>query len=159
MTSAYALYQDVTDQVYLRLINDLVDNEDWFGLVWQDSLAFDRSARAVFPRLKPYRLSHTRTHRWPGTQGQMATVTTYRATSRIIDFLLQPARLFGWQCPKYPEDLFFGSDTDGLALATVAHDDSGWLFRKRYASIIGPAALNNEEALTRRECKFFEWPV
>ena len=88
-----------------------------------------------------------------------ATVIKYLASKRARQFLREPGSLFAWLHPDLPEDLFFGSERSGLAMASVSHEREAWLLRKRYASIVGRSLRLEKVALPGEDLEIIECEV
>lgn len=144
LRTAYLLERELPEDVYQRLILEMVDHEDWFGLFWYQ-VAPDAGARAVWRRLKPLQIEHRRVEIAPG---HGYTVITYRASRKALPFLLDVKDIFSWRHPDLPEDLFFGSDKHGVALVSKALHREAWLLRRRYVSFVGRAVTLEKQRLS-----------
>ena len=150
--------QNLHRRGYEALLHDLIRHEDWFGLVWRDSCK--AGPGTLEETLAPLLLEERWTDRWPGTRigppiGTPDTQTkkfwtrvcTYHADERALEPLLAVESLFHWCQPDWPEDLFFGSDRHGIALATIAHEGDACLLRQRAAAAIGQIVTLERELL------------
>ena len=145
----YSLPASMSREVYESLVTGLLDQEEWFGLVWRST----PKASAISSGLAPLEFERRRTDRWPGTQliGHQATVVRYRASPEALPHLLSVNSLYDWFGSDLPEDLFFGSNSWQLALVSVAHEREAWLLKRRSASLLGQKITLTRESYSDRD--------
>src|SRR5262245_50166052 len=157
---AYRITRDVAGEAYRLLLEAALDEASTFSLVWRDQLEFGPSAGAVREALRGWQLRHVKRDWWPGTvlvgQGNQASVLTYRAAPEALPTLLEPGSLFGWRAPAYPEDLSFSVDSGEVCLATVSHEENGWILSSSLASAIGKHVTLVPETLDARDEQYFK---
>lgn len=155
--NAYPVPRQMPPRLYERLILSLVENEDWFGLVWRDDGSFSRRAKGFWTGLKMLQIDRQRVHHWPGTRSAgLATVIRYETSRRALSSLLSVDSFFAWIKPDRPEDLFFGSGDSDLAYVSVTHEMDAWLLRRRYASLIAQEVTLTRETWSREDYAFFQ---
>jgi hypothetical protein len=149
-TPVYQLPPSISTTVWHRLVHSLIEHEEWFGFVWRSDLTFSRRARATRNTLTPLRIEHSRTDRWPGTRLSRghATVIRYQTSRKALPVLLATDSLYDWVHPDLPEDLFFGSGSNDLALVSVTHEREAWLLDNRYFEELGRSTPLTPEHLT-----------
>lgn len=94
-----------------------------------------RQARADFlSRAEPNISSIELAQRWPlgepqtGYSGKSVPLWRFVLTDPVLDFLLSgPRGLYGWESPKFPEDLAIYRANGSVLLGTVAHEHIGWM--------------------------------
>ena len=151
--SFYRLPPSIPANAWHELLRALLEGEDWFGLVWRDRFEPSGKARATGLALSRLKIEKCRADRWPGTRlsDSLATVIRYRASMEAFPALSTSNSPYDWCLPDLPEDLFFGSDREGLAFVSVAHEGDAWIVRHRYAKYLGQKVTLEKERFSARD--------
>lgn len=156
MQEILRLDRDLTGDEYSELIRAAVERFSLFSLVWRDQLEFDASAAEVRRDLEGSLARLRRGSRWPGTRlfGSKAEIAYYRCEPSARGVLLRPGSLFGWLAPSFPEDLAFYDESGNCRLASVAHEELGWLLDVDFGRAALPSDSWSEEPWQGRVYEF-----
>ena len=102
-----------------------------FGLVLREGEGVTDPGLSLLRDLEPHLLTDQLASEWPGTRlldTSQARVITYRPATQAMRTLRSAAtRLYQWQHPRLPEDLFFQHPDGSTWLTTMAHEREAFL--------------------------------
>ena len=127
---AYDIVASVQGEAYRQLLEFARTMRLRFGLVRRESFKYDESADAILDRLKDHLVWRRSASSWPGTElvGQQADVALFEMNDLTLKVLDEFADgLFDWCGPQRPEDLWFETPDGDLILASIVHENDGYM--------------------------------
>ncbi len=112
--------------MYLALLDWALSTCQTFSLVWRKGFSFNRKAKEIEKKLKPFLISEKITNEWPGTTilaPSEDTVRYYNITPDSVEVLKKPKRVYAWLASDYPEDLTFYKPDKTPWFVSVAHEN------------------------------------
>lgn len=126
-TRRYSFAEEPRGAAYRALIEFVAGSSTIAGLVVH---ARATSAQVLLHQLVPLVIDDQAVSSWPGTESTEAGVRLVRVriTTESTRLLLESVKgLYDWRHPNLPEDLCAWRPDGSLVLASIAHEQDGWL--------------------------------
>jgi hypothetical protein len=127
---------------YAALLAAGVNEGASFGFALRHGEEIADHAYLMIRRLEPYLLTKSVAAAWPGTRlldGSKADVFAYQLLPESLEVLVTTtSRLYEWQHPDLPEDLFIRQSDGGIWLTSISHEHEAFLrvSRQEAASLL-----------------------
>ena len=129
-TIVMVIVREPVNGAYFDLIDSLKHHASRFGLVVRPENPLADSGKDALEVLEPFLVDQSNVLEWPGTKtfGDPAIMVQYTIMHEALEALCSLAsRLYSWEQPALPEDLFFRRDDGSTIFGSVAHERHAFL--------------------------------